>query len=185
MIQDLLSQIKAQMKKTLEHLEAELMSVRTGRANSALVEGVEVTYYGSKVPIKQVATIQVPDATSLLIQPWDPKALGDIEQGIRESGIGLQPTNDGRTIRISIPPLTTERRAELVKLLHKMGEDARVSLRSIRKDAWEEVQKEQKAGTITEDDKFRTEEQLNKVIDDFNGQIEQIIKQKESDILTV
>lgn len=185
MIQDLLSQNRATMKKATDHFTEETKAVRTGRAQSALVEGVQVTYYGTKTPLKQVATVQTPDAHTVQIQPWDPKVLPDLEQAIRESDLGLEPTNDGRMIRLSIPPLTTERRAELVKLLHKMGEETRVILRNLRKDTWDEVQKMHKAGEATEDEKYRTESELNKMIDEFNAVVEEIVKQKESDILTV
>ncbi len=185
MLQDLLSQINQEMKKAVLHLEEQISTLRTGRAHGALVETVMVQYYGASTPLKELATIQVPDASSILIQAWDPKALSDIEQAIRESDLGLSPTNDGRSIRLSLPPLTSERRAELVKILHKMGEEARVTLRTIRKDTWDEVQKQHKAGDLTEDEKYQGEEQLNKVIDTFNGQIQEIVKKKESDIVTI
>jgi len=185
MFQDLLSQIRVQMKKAIEHFAEDIKTIRTGRAQAALVEGVEITYYGARTPLKQIAAIQVPDAHTLVIQPWDPKSISDIEQGVREAELGLNPMNDGRVIRIGIPPLTAERRAELVKLLHKMGEEARVVLRGLRKTTWEEVQKLQKEGQLTEDDKYHAEEQLNKVIDEFNIQIEDLVKQKEADILSV
>lgn len=185
MIQDLLSQIRRKMDIALDHFTDEIKSVRTGRAQAALVEGVMVQYYGAKTPLKAVATIQIPDAHTIIIQPWDPGALRDIEQAIREAQLGLEPTNDGRLIRLSIPPLTSERRVELVKLLHKMGEEARVILRGIRKNAWEGVQEMHKTSDVTEDEKYRSEEQLNKLIDEFNGKIEELVKHKETDILTV
>ncbi len=185
MIHDILSQKKEQMRKAIEHLTGELVSVRTGRANASLLEGLRVNYYGASTAIKEMATIQIPDATSILIQPWDPKALNDIEEAIRESDMGLQPTNDGRAIRLVIPPLTTERRTELVKMIHKMGEETRVSLRSMRKDAMEEVNKGFKDGSVTEDEKYTAESMLNKTIDEFNAEVEKNIKQKESDLLVV
>lgn len=173
------------MKKAVDHFESEVSHIRTGRAQSGLVEGIDVMYYGAKTSLKQLATVQIPDASTVLIQPWDPKALTDIEQAIRESDLGLAPTNDGRLIRLSVPPLTSERRAELVKLLHKMGEEARIILRGIRKEAWDSVQHQQKNGKITEDEKYYAEEQLNNVIEEHNLQIDHIVKQKEADILTV
>lgn len=173
------------MGKVIEHFEADVAAVRTGRAQASLVEGVEVMYYGVQTPLKQVATVSVPDAGTITIQAWDPKALADIEQAIRESDLGLQPTNDGRVVRLSIPPLTSERRAELVKMLHKMGEEARVILRGIRKNCWDDVQSKHKAGEVTEDEKYFAEEQLNKIIDEFNEKIDKIVKQKEVDILNV
>jgi len=182
---ELLSHTKARMKKACEHLEEELKTLRTGRANASLVEGIEAMYYGVKTPLRQMANVLVPDAHSLAIQPWDPKALGDIEQAVRESGLGLNPTNDGKAVRIGLPPLTQERRAELVKLLHKMGEEARVVLRGIRKDVWDEIQRKKKDGEVTEDEMYRSEEQLNKAIDEHNVMIEEIVKAKEQDILTV
>lgn len=173
------------MKKVVHHLEEELKSIRTGRANATIVEDILVNYYGAKSPLKQMATILVPDPTLIVIQPWDPKAVNDIEQGIRESGLGFNPTNDGKSVRIAVPPLTTERRNELIKLLHKIGEESRVSLRNIRKEVWDKVQSDFKKGGVTEDEKYRSEEQLNKTIEDFNGDVENIVKQKETDIANV
>lgn len=185
MLQDILSQIKVDMKKVILHLEEEIKVIRTGRANAAIVEDVVVNYYGTKSPLKQLATILVPEPTLLVIQPWDPKAVNDVEQGIRESGLGFNPTNDGKSVRIAIPPLTSERRAELIKLLHKIGEESRVSLRNIRKDAWDKIQTGFKNGDVTEDEKYRAEDQFNKTIEEFNGQIEKIVKQKETDLVSV
>jgi ribosome recycling factor len=182
---ELLSHTKSRMKKAVDHFAEETKTLRTGRANASLVEGVEAMYYGVKTPLKQMANVLITDAHSIAIQPWDPKALGDIEQAIREAGLGLNPTNDGKSVRINLPPLTQERRAELVKLLHKMGEEARVVLRGIRKDVWDEVQKNKKDGLMTEDDMYKAEEQLNKAIDEFNTEIEAVVKEKETDILTV
>ncbi len=185
MLQDLLSQIRHKMDNAVNHFSDEIKSVRTGRAQAALVEGVVVQYYGTKTPLKAVATIQIPDAHTIIIQPWDPASLHDIEQAIREAQLGIEPSDDGRQIRLSIPPLTSERRAELVKLLHKMGEEARVILRGIRKNAWESVQEMHKNSDVTEDEKYRSEDQLNKLIDEFNSKIEELVKHKETDILTV
>ncbi|MFA6081793.1 MAG: ribosome recycling factor [Patescibacteria group bacterium] len=185
MLPETLSQIKGQMTKSVDHLSEQLKSLRTGRANSAMVEDVLVTYYGAKTPLKQVATIQIPESSLIVIQPWDPKALNDIEQGIREAELGMNPTNDGRVIRLSLPPLTTERRTELIKMLHKMGEETRVVIRNIRKEAWDSTQAGFKKGDVTEDDKYRTEEQLNKIVDEYNNKIEEIIKLKEQDLQTV
>lgn len=183
--QDILSHTKTRMIKAVEHFEGELSTLRTGRAQAGLLEGIMVSYYGAITPLKQLATVQVPDAHTIVIQPWDPKAMGDIEQAIRNSELGLNPTNDGRVVRLNLPPLTTERRTELVKLLHKMGEESRVVLRGIRKDVWDEAQKGRKSGDVTEDELYKTEEQLHKLIDEYNTGIESLVKQKETDILTV
>ncbi len=185
MVQDVLSQISLRMKKAVDHFEEEIRSLRTGRAQAGMIDGLSVVYYGVKTPLKQLATIQVPDASSLLIQPWDPKAIGDIEQAIRESNLGLQPTNDGRLVRLNLPPLTAERRNDLVKVLHKMGEESRVELRGIRKEGLDQIQDQEKNNEISEDERFTSIERLNKIIEDHNQQIEVIVKQKEAEILTV
>jgi ribosome recycling factor len=182
MLQDILSQIKVDMKKVIVHLSEELKAIRTGRANAAVVEDVIVNYYGAKSPLKQLATILIPEPTLIVIQPWDPKAVKDVEQAIRESGLGFNPTNDGKSVRIAMPPLTTERRNELVKLLHKIGEESRVSLRNIRKEAWDKIQTGFKNGEVTEDEKYHAEDLFNKAIEEFNGEIEKIVKQKETDL---
>lgn len=176
---------KQDLDKTVEHLFAEMGKIRTGRANPALVENLMVDYYGSKTPLKQVASINAPEARLLVIQPWDKDALVAIESAIRESDLNLNPNNDGQVIRINIPSLTEERRKELVKLLNQKAEDAKISVRTVREEAWKEIQNIEKEGKISEDDKFSGKDQLQKVVDEYNKKIDEIRERKEKEILTI
>jgi ribosome recycling factor len=143
-------------------LAQELAKLRTGRASPALLDGVKVDYYGSTLPLKQVATVSIPEPRLIIIQPWDKTNLGEIEKAIHKSAIGLTPDNDGNVIRLSIPPLTTERREELVKLTQKLGEDIKVAIRNVRREANTEIKKEEKNKNISEDTSFQTQEEVQK-----------------------
>lgn len=176
---------KIELDNSIEHLLSEMGKIRTGRANPALVESLMVDYYGSKTPLKQVASINTPEARLLVIQPWDKGALTAIESAIRESDLNLNPNNDGQVIRINIPPLTEERRKELVKLLNQKAEDAKISIRNIREEAWKEIQNMKKEGNISEDDKFSGKDQLQKVVDEYNKKIDEIREKKEKEIMTI
>lgn len=176
---------KQDLDKTVEHLLVEMGKIRTGRANPALVENLMIDYFGSKTPLKQVASINAPEARLLVIQPWDKSSLAAIEQAMRESDLNLNPNNDGQVIRINIPPLTEERRKELVKLLNQRAEDAKISIRNIREEAWKEIQNMEKEGKISEDDKFSGKDQLQKVIDEYNKKIDETREKKEKEILTI
>jgi ribosome recycling factor len=182
---DIMSDTKKNMDSVVAHLKEELVAIRTGRANAALVDTLIVSYYGSTVPLKQMASVTVPDAASIVIQPWDKQSLGDIELAIRNSSLGLNPVNEGNQIRLVLPPLTEERRLELVKSIHEKAEAAKVALRTVRKDAWENVQKQVKAGDLTEDDRYSYEDDLNKVIEGYNKQIDEVIADKEKEVKTV
>ncbi len=184
-LHDIIHPLKPKMQDVITHFEGELKSVRTGRAHGGLVENITVSYYGTETPIKQMAGITVPEATQLLITPWDRQALGDIEQAIRQANLGINPTNDGQAIRIILPALNEERRRDLVKQIGTMAETARISLRNLRKDAWEQVQKAEKSGDLPEDDRYRGEEELNKLIDDFNKQVEEKVKAKEQELMSL
>lgn len=170
---------------SVDHFIAEAAKLRTGRAHPSLVEGILVNYYGARTPLMQVASVSIPEARQILIQPWDRGALGDIESALRESDLGLNPVNDGANLRLTLPQLTEERRKDLVKLLNARAEEARIAIRTTREDIWKAIQDAEKSGEISEDDKFTGKDTLQKVIDDFNGKIEEIRKTKEQEILTL
>ena len=162
-----------------------MAKIRTGRANPAILEDLSVDYYGVKTPLKQIANINVPEARTLVIQPWSRDSLANIEAAIKNSDLNLSPNNDGEIIRINIPPLNQERRAELVKMLNKKAEEARIAVRNTREDIWQEIQDMEKRGEIAEDDKFRGKERLQEAIDDYNKKIDELRVKKEDEIMTV
>ena len=171
------------MGKSIQALETEFATIRTSRATPALVENIKVEYYGSQVPLKQIASITIPEARMIVIQPWDPNALSEIEKAILKSELGVTPNNDGKIIRIILPPLTEERRQELVKLVKKLAEEAKIAIRNIRRDANEEVRKLEKDSEITEDDRYRAEEEIQKLTDEFIEKVEKVLDIKEKEIL--
>lgn len=173
------------MEKAIERLKEEMGKLRTGRANAAIVENLPVDYYGAKSPLKQVASITVPEPRLIVITPWSKDNLVDIEKAVSESGLGLNPTNDGQVVRIAIPPLNEERRAELVKVLGKYSEEARVLIRQAREEAWDELQDLVKSGKLGEDSKFRGKEQLQKLIEGYNGKVEEVREKKEKEIMEI
>ena len=173
------------MNKTIAVLEADLASIRAGRANPAILDKVTVDYYGVATPIAQVGTISVPEARMIVIQPWDASILHQIEKAIQMSDIGINPNNDGKVIRLSFPPLTEERRKELVKDVSKRGEEAKVAIRAIRRDTIEQYKKQKKNNEITEDDLADLEEEIQKTTDKFVKKIDGIIAEKEKEILAV
>ena len=175
-------EFESRMKKTCDALESQFATIRAGRANSAVLDQITVDYYGSPTPINQVASIATPDARSLLIQPWDASVLKGIEKAIMTSDLGIHPQNDGRMIRLVFPPLTEERRLDLVKQTRKYGEEAKVAIRNIRRDAIEKFKKQQKASEITEDDYKNTEKDIQKLTDDFIKEIENIMSKKEKEL---
>lgn len=180
---EILHGAEEKMKKTVEAVTREFSEVRTGRAHPGLVEGLHVDYYGTPTLLKQLASIAVPDVHLITIQPWDITAIPEIEKAIMKSNIGITPSNDGKVIRLSVPPLSKERREELVKVVHKMAEEGRVSLRTIRRDAKEAVEKLEKDKAISEDDKFRSIDELQKLIDRYTAKIDEILKVKEKEII--
>jgi len=173
------------MKKTISVLESEMKSIRAGRANPAILDKVTVEYYGAPSPLTQIANVSVPDARSILIQPWDATILSDIEKAILKSDIGITPNNDGKALRLNFPPLTEERRKELVKGIRKKGEDSKVAIRSIRRDAMEDAKAQKKNGEITEDDVKNIEKDIQKLTDNYIKDIDSIIASKEKEILEV
>ncbi len=178
-----MTQTKTRMSKALDDLRLELASVRTGRASTALLEHLKVEYYGTPTPLNQVATLGVPDPAMLTVQPWDPSLLSTIEKVIRSSDLGLNPVNDGRLLKVPIPPLTEERRKELVKHLHKVLENHRTAVRNIRRDANEALKKLLKDKKISEDDERRALDEIQKLTDDFMGKLDALGKSKEQEIL--
>ncbi len=181
-IKDILHGTEQKMKKTVESVKREFAEVRTGRASPVLVEGILVDYYGTKTPIKQLATISTPDARLIAIHPWDVSIIGEVEKAVLQSNIGLTPNNDGKIIRISIPHLTDERRQELDKIVKKVAEGGRVSLRTARRDANEDLRQMEKGKEIAEDDRFKSQDGVQKLIDKYTAQIDQTLEAKEKEI---
>ena len=173
------------MKKTCEALTTQFATIRAGRANAAVLDQITVDYYGSATPINQVASIASPDPRSLLIQPWDASVLKGIEKAILASELGINPQNDGRAIRLVFPQLTEERRKELAKQVKKYGEDAKVAVRNIRRDAIDKYKKQQKASEITEDDYKEIEKDIQKLTDDAIKELESITEKKEKELFEI
>ena len=173
------------MKKTLTSLKDGFSTLRTGRAQAALFDKIKVDAYGDKSPLNQVANISVPEARLIVIQPWDKGLIGEIEKAIRTSELSLNPSNDGKVIRISIPPLTEERRKELVKVAKSQAEQSRVAVRNIRRDGNDELKKLLKDSKITEDDESKSAEELQKLTDNYIGRINQVLEEKEKEIMEV
>jgi ribosome recycling factor len=182
-VKDILHDTGEKMRRTQEAVMREFSEVRTGRASPSLVEGIRVEYYGTSTPLKQLATISTPDARLIVIQPWDISILAEVEKAILRSSLGITPTNDGKLIRISIPQLSKERREELAKLVKKMAEDGRISIRTIRRDAVEAARNLEKDKTITEDDRFRAQDEIQKLTDRYIERIDQILKDKEEELM--
>ena len=180
-IEDILKETEKDMRKSVQHFKSEIAGIRTGRASTALVEELKVDYYGSKVPLKQLGTISVPEPSQITIQVWDANAIPAIEKVIREE-LNLNPNTQGNLIRINLPPLTEERRKEIARMLHKLAEEARVAVRNLRRDAKEMI--EELEG-ISEDEKKRALERLQKITDRHIEEINQILEAKEEEIMTV
>lgn len=185
MYQKIMDELEKKFDQVIAKLTEDFASVRTGRASSSLVDNIMVTYYGSTMPLKQTAQVTTPDSSLIVIQPWDKGALGDIELAVRNSELGLSPTNDGSVIRVALPPLTEERRNELIRNISKKGEEGRIALRNVRGEAWDQIKKMEKNSEITEDDRYRAEEELNKIIDEYNRKIESLIAEKEKELKTI
>ena len=176
---------ETRMEKAIQSLENDLATIRAGRANPAILDKVTVEYYGVPTPIQQVGTVAVPEARTITIQPWDASILGDIEKGILKADIGITPNNDGKMIRLNFPPLTEERRKELVKGVSKRGEECKVAIRNVRRDSLEAFKKQKKDGEITEDDLKDLETKVQKMTDKFIASVDSIISAKEKEILEV
>ena len=180
-----IKEFETRMIKTTEVLASQFAAVRAGRANAAVLDQIEVAYYGVPTPIRQIASISTPDPRSLVIQPWDGSTLKLIEKAILVSDLGINPQNDGRSIRLVFPQLTEERRKELAKQVRKYGEDAKVAMRNVRRDAMDKFKKEQKKGDITEDDLKDLEKDLQKLIDDYTKKVDKQIEAKEKELFEI
>ncbi len=185
MIDAVLSDAKTHMDKAVDALRTDLQTIRTGRASPTLIERLHVEYYGVSTPLNQVASITVPEARMLVVQPWDKTALGAIEKAILKSDLGLNPTNDGKLIRVVIPYLSEERRRELIKLVHKKVEEGHVAVRNCRRDALESLEKAEKAKEISEDELKRAKERLQKITDSFIEKVDETGQTKQQEILEV
>lgn len=182
-IKETLNNTEEKMKKAFESMNRQFHEVRTGRASPSLVEGLHIDYYGTPTMLKQLAAISAPDAHLIIIQPWDQTAIVEIEKAILKSNLGVSPSTDGKVIRVTVPQLSKERRQEMAKLLHKMSEDGRVSLRTIRRDAKELVEKLEKDKLVSEDEKFRGIDELQKIVDKYIARIDELLKSKEKEVL--
>jgi len=185
MVDDLFHDTEHKMERSLAALRKDLSRIRTGRASLALLEGITVDYYGTPTPLNQVATLAVPESRLITIQPWDKAQLGLIEKSIQRSDLGLMPVNDGKIIRLAIPPLTAERRKDLVKQVKKIGEEAKIALRNVRREGNDALRDREKAKQISEDDWRRSQEQMQKLTDRYITQVDDILSAKEHEILEV
>ena len=183
MIEELLGEAGAKMGQAVEHVQGEFATVRTGRANAAILQRVMVDYYGTPTPLQQLASISVPEAQLLLVQPYDKSATGDIEKAIQISDLGLNPASDGNVIRLAFPPLTEERRLELIKVVRQMAEDGRVAVRNVRRHSKDDIESLQ--GEVSEDDVHRGENQLQEITDKHVARIDELLEHKEAELLEV
>ena len=179
------ARVEEKMEKAIESLKKDYGSIRTGRASLALLDGITVDYYGTQTPLNQVAALSVPDPKTIAIQPWEQKLIGDIEKAIMRSDLDLTPTNDGKLIRINIPPLTEERRKQLVKLVKKRAEECRVSVRNIRRDINEELKKIEKDEHVSEDETKKSLDDVQKITDSYVKKVEEVLDHKEKEIMEV
>ena len=185
MTSEILKEASAQMDRNLEAVSREFSGVRTGKASPALLESVQVSAYGSMMPLKQTATITAPEPALLVVQPWDTTLVNSVAKGIQSADLGLNPSVDGNLIRVSIPPLNEERRKEMVKLLHRMAEEGRIAVRHARQKAKSEIEKQKKDGDISEDQMHRQIEKLQKLTDDHTEKIDQLLARKEAEVMEV
>lgn len=184
-MKEIIADAKDRMGKSIESLKDDFSTIRTGRASASLFDKIRVEYYGTPTPLNQVATISIPEARLVVIQPWDPSVLGEIEKAIQKSELSLNPNNDGKVIRINIPPLTEERRKEYVKMAKNMAEQARVAVRNIRRDANDNLKKQQKDSSITEDDEKKGMDEVQKMTDESVEKIDTILEEKENEIMEI
>jgi ribosome recycling factor len=185
MLKEVLKNTEESMAAAIEHLQHDLSGIRTGKANPALLDSIRVDYFGQQVPLKQVASIAVPDPRLITIQPWDKSVVPEIEKAILGSELGLNPQNDGTIIRLPIPQLTEERRKDLVKAVKRLGEDAKVSLRNIRRNVNEDIKKLEKSHDIGEDEMHSNQEEIQKLTDSYVKQVDEVINAKEKDVLEI
>lgn len=185
MLNEIYQDTRGRMDKALESLGRDYSRIRTGRASTALLDGIRVDYYGTSTPLQQLATLTIPDPRTIMIQPWDQTVLGEVEKAVLKSDLGLTPMNDGKVIRINIPPLTQERRRELVKIVKKMAEEAKVAIRNIRRDANELIKDLKKDKEISEDQQFKGQEEVQKITDGTITRIDETCASKEKEVMEV
>lgn len=185
MASDIIQQMNSKMEASIDAFKRELVKIRTGRASLALLDGVKVDAYGSQMPMDQVGTLTIPESSMIAIKPWDPQMLPAIEKAILASDLGLTPANDGNVIRLNIPPLTEERRKELVKQVKKIGEEFKVAIRNVRREANDSLKKMKKDKEISEDDMFRLQDDAQKATDDFIKEVDKIVSGKEKEVMEV
>jgi ribosome recycling factor len=185
MEQELKRKISERMSRTIEVLRKEMASIRTGRASLALLDGIVVNYYETQTPLQQLASLSIPESRQIVIQPWDPKIIPEIEKSILKSDLGLTPMNDGKIIRINIPPLTEERRKQLVKAVKKKAEESKISIRNIRRDANEELKKLEKEKHLSEDLIKKFHEETQKITDSYISKVDEVLSLKEKEIMEV
>ncbi|MBW1615886.1 MAG: ribosome recycling factor [Deltaproteobacteria bacterium] len=185
MIEDIYNDTKDKMNKSIEALKTELAKIRTGRASLSMFDGIKADYYGAATPINQIASIAVPESRLVTIQPWDAAAIKEIEKAILKSDLGLTPSNDGKIIRLAIPPLTEQRRKEIVKTVNKVCENYKVAIRNIRRDANDLLKKLKKEGEIAEDQAFKSQDDVQKITDDYIKKIDAVYKEKEAEVLEI
>jgi ribosome recycling factor len=184
-VQRVYADIEKKMKTSLETFRKELSSIRTGRASLALLDGISVQYYGVPTPLNQVATLSVPESRLMTIQPWDSSVIGEVEKAILKSDLGLTPSSDGRVIKIPIPPLTEERRKQLVRLVKKLGEDCKVAIRNVRREGNDDMKSLEKDKKISEDELRRAQDQIQKLTDRYIAMSEQVSAQKEKEVMEI
>ncbi|MCJ7500844.1 ribosome recycling factor [bacterium] len=185
MIKELYQDMEKKMEKTIESLGRDLATIRTGRASLAILDGITLEYYGSQSPLNQVATLSIPESRLIVIQPWDPTAIKEIEKALMRSDLGLTPNNDGKVIRLPIPALTEERRIQLVKVVKRNGEEGKVAIRNIRRDAISEAKDFEKEKVISEDELHRAQDEIQKVTDRYIQRVDELIDKKEKEVLEV
>jgi len=185
MIKELYQDMEKKMEKTIESLGRDLSTIRTGRASLAVLDGITLEYYGSQSPLNQVATLSIPESRLIVIQPWDPTAIKDIEKAIMRSDLGLTPNNDGKVIRLPVPALTEERRIQLVKVVKRNGEEGKVAIRNIRRDAISEAKDFEKEKVVSEDELHRAQDEIQKITDRYIQKVDELIDKKEKEVLEV
>lgn len=185
MDQELRKKTNERMSKAIEALRKEFASIRTGRASLALLDGIAVDYYGTPTPLQQLASLSIPDSRQIAIQPWEQRIISEIERAIMKSDLGLTPANDGKIIRINIPELTEERRKQLVKLVKKKAEEAKIAVRNIRRDVNDDLKKKEKKDHISEDEVKKSHDEIQKVTDSYTKKVDDILENKEKEIMEV
>ncbi len=184
-VQDVVNNAQAAMKKAIDHLTQELVRIRTGRASTALLDSVRVDYYGTPTPLSQIGTLSVPDARTIVVQPYEKPMLGVVEKAIREADLGFNPSNDGNVIRVPVPMLTEERRKEFVKMCKKIAEDSRIAIRNVRRDHNEVLKKVEKDEHLSEDDRKRGEADIQKLTDKFIKNVDDVLEKKEKEVMEI